>query len=286
MLDQITPIILTYNEAPNVARTLERLAWARDIVVVDSFSDDETLEIVSSFAQARVYQRSFDNFAAQWDFALKQTGIETEWVLGLDADLVLTPESIDELKSLQPPQDTHGYRAPLTYCVDGQALRYSLLPPLLVLYRRNVASYSADAHTYRVALGGDVGMLRAPILHDDRKSLRRWFQSQQQYMELEAAKILTATPDKLNFADRIRRLRIVAPLAVFFYCLIKGGVLDGRAGLYYAMQRGAAEFLLSLYLLEHDLRLKQTRPVESLNEDLSSATSLTVNTKVARASRP
>jgi glycosyltransferase involved in cell wall biosynthesis len=285
MLDQITPIILTYNEAPNIGRTLERLAWARDIVVVDSFSDDETLGIVSSFSQARVYQRSFDNFAAQWNFALKQTGIETEWVLGLDADLVLTPESIDELESLEPAGNTHGYRAPIAYCVHGKSLRYSLLPPLLVLYRRNVASYSADAHTYRVALQGDVGRLRALILHDDRKPLRRWFQSQQQYMELEASKILTATPDKLNFADRIRRMRIVAPLAVFCYCLIKGGVLDGWGGLYYATQRSVAELLLSLYLLEHDLQLKKTRPAESPDENFSSATSLAVDTKSVDASR-
>src|SRR5438477_1836516 len=138
MLDQITPLILTYNEAPNIGRTLERLRWARDIVVVDSFSDDETLEIVSSFSQARVYQRAFDNFAAQWNFALKETGITSEWVLGLDADFVLTPELIDELRLLQPPQNTHGYRAPITYCVDGKALRCSLLPPLMVLYRRSV----------------------------------------------------------------------------------------------------------------------------------------------------
>src|SRR5436853_1091677 len=97
MLDSITPLILTFNEAPNIGRTLERLRWARDIVVVDSFSDDETLEIVSSFSQARVFQRPFDNFAAQWNFALKETGIATEWVLGLDADFVLTQESIEEL---------------------------------------------------------------------------------------------------------------------------------------------------------------------------------------------
>src|SRR5260221_13295920 len=100
MLDQITPIILTYNEAPNIGRTLERVAWARDIVVVDSFSDDETLEIVSSFSQARVFQRRFDNFAAQWNFALKETGIATERVLVMDADFVLTPALIVELGSL------------------------------------------------------------------------------------------------------------------------------------------------------------------------------------------
>src|SRR5436190_5121205 len=115
LLSQITPLLLTYNEAPNIGRTLERLRWARDIVVVDSFSDDETLEIVSSFSQARVYQRPFDNFAAQWNFAARETGIVTEWVLGLDADFVLTPELIDELKSLQPAQETHGYRAPIIY---------------------------------------------------------------------------------------------------------------------------------------------------------------------------
>ena len=104
-------------------------------------------------------------------------------------------------------------------------------------------------------------------------------------MELEASKILTATPGKLNFADRIRRLRIVAPPAVFCYCLMKGGVLDGWAGLYYAMQRSVVEFLLSLYLLEHDLRLKETRRVESPNEDLSSATPLAVATKSVDAAR-
>ena len=59
VLDQITPLILTYNEAPNIARTLAGLSWAKEIVVVDSFSDDETVEIARSFPQVRVVQTSF-----------------------------------------------------------------------------------------------------------------------------------------------------------------------------------------------------------------------------------
>src|SRR6476619_2943691 len=94
MLTEITPLILTYNEAPNIGRTLEQLRWARDIVVVDSFSDDETLEIVSGFPQARVVQRKFDTFAAQCNFGLTEAGIATEWVLSLDADYELTPELV------------------------------------------------------------------------------------------------------------------------------------------------------------------------------------------------
>lgn len=60
MLDRITPLILTYNEAPNIGRTLERLSWAWHIVVLDSFSDDSTAEIVSGFPQTRIYRREFD----------------------------------------------------------------------------------------------------------------------------------------------------------------------------------------------------------------------------------
>ena len=97
MIDNITPLILTFNEAPNIGRTLEQLRWARDIVVVDSFSDDATLEIVSTFPQARVFQREFDSFAGQCNFGLSETEIQTEWVLSLDADYLLTPEMIEEL---------------------------------------------------------------------------------------------------------------------------------------------------------------------------------------------
>ena len=258
MLEQITPLILTYNEAPNIGRTLERLRWAGDVVVLDSFSDDETLEIVSQFANVRVFQRKFDDFASQWSFGLNETGISTEWVLGIDADFIMTDESIDELKSLHPAATTDGYKAQLTYCIHGNQLRSGLLPPLTVLYRRPVVSFAADGHTYRVMFKGETGMLRSPILHDDRKPLRRWIAAQQKYTELEGRKLLASDPHKLSFPDRLRRLRIVAPTAVLLYCLIaKGGVLDGWPGFYYAFQRMFAELLLSLQLLEHDFKLKR-----------------------------
>jgi len=104
---------------------------------------------------------------------------------------------------------------------------------------------------------GKIETLRSRILHDDRKSLSRWFQSQQRYMALEAKKIVSAGAESLGIADRVRRLRVIAPLAVLFYCLIvRGGVLDGWAGFYYAFQRMLAELLLSLYLIEQDLERK------------------------------
>ncbi|HEV7747315.1 MAG TPA: glycosyltransferase family 2 protein [Pyrinomonadaceae bacterium] len=253
-LEHITPLILTYNEAPNIGRTLSQLGWARDIVVVDSFSDDATLEIVKTFPQARVYQRQFDTHENQWNFGLRETAIDSEWVLGLDADYVLTDEFSEELLTLKPQPEITGYRSSFIYCVNGKRLRCGVYPPVTVLYRKNNASYVQDGHTHRVVVAGRVENLRAAILHDDRKPLGRWLAAQSSYTKLEADKLLASSPDTLSWNDRIRRWRVLAPSAMLFYCLIiRGGVLDGWAGVYYAFQRSLAELMLSLYLIEHDL---------------------------------
>ena len=254
MLDQITPLILTYNEAPNIGRTLAALAWARDIVVVDSFSDDETLEIASSFPQVRVFQRAFDSHGNQWEFGLRETGIETRWVLALDADYVVTNEAVAELKELQPDVNTAGYRAKFTYCIHGKKIHSGIYPPVTVLYRRDAAAYMQDGHAQRVVVDGPVTELRARLLHDDRKSLRRWLHSQLHYSELEGERIIkrkALNGEALDFKDRIRTWFVVAPAAMLFYCLIvRGGIFDGWHGFYYAFQRALAELMLSLYLLD------------------------------------
>jgi glycosyltransferase involved in cell wall biosynthesis len=244
MLDRITPLILTYNEVPNIARVLQGLSWAREIVVVDSFSDDETVRIASSFPNVRVVQRAFDNHRNQWEFGLKETGISTPWVLALDADYVVTDELIAELRTLEPNCD--GYRAKFIYCINGKRLRSGIYPPVTVLYRREAATYVQDGHTQRVAIDGEINELREPLLHDDRKPFRRWFSSQSKYTELEAQKLLTTDPHELQFRDRLRRWRFIVPPAMLFYCLVvRGGILDGPAGFYYAFQRAMAELMLS-----------------------------------------
>ena len=260
MLEQITPLILTHNEAPNIGRTLAQLSWATDIVVVDSFSDDDTVEIVSNFPQVRVHQREFDSHANQWTFGFKETGISSDWVLALDADYVLTDELLAEITELNPDHDLKGYRAKFVYCVNGKRLISGIYPPVSVLYRRIHASYQQDGHTHKVVLDGRIESLQAPILHDDRKPFRRWLEAQSRYTQLEADKLLSASRGSLSWTDRIRSWRVVAPAAMLLYCLIaRGGILDGWAGFYYAFQRALAELMLSLYLIDHDLT-KSERP--------------------------
>ena len=256
----ITPLILTFNEAPNIRRTLEGVSWAQDIVVLDSISDDETLAHCSEFSQVRVVQRKFDNHQMQWSYGLQETGINSEWVLALDADYVLTPELIEELQALQPPSGINGYRANFVYCINGKPLRGSAYPPVTVLYRRDQAVYVQDGHTQRIAVTGEIGDLKAHILHDDRKPLERWLRSQIYYTQLEARKF-SESDAPLKLPDRIRKMRYFAPFLVFIYCLlVQGNILDGRAGIFYAYQRMLAETLLSLHLLDEDVQT-QEKPI-------------------------
>src|SRR6187399_856012 len=102
MLERITPLILTFDEAPNIGRMLASLGWARRVVVLDSGSTDGTQALVAGFPNAVLFARAFDNQAGQWGFGLAQTAIDTEWVLALDADYGVTPEFVQMLRQLEP----------------------------------------------------------------------------------------------------------------------------------------------------------------------------------------
>jgi glycosyltransferase involved in cell wall biosynthesis len=251
MLENITPLILTYNEAPNINRTLQRLQWAQTIVVIDSFSTDETLDILSKFPQVEVFQRKFDSFASQCNYGLSK--IDTVWVLSLDADYVVSQELISEIQSLQEEPGLNSYTVPFKYCIFGKPLRGTLLPPRKVLYKRDKATYQEDGHAHRVTVEGDSKLLSACIYHDDRKALTRWLWAQDRYMIIETQKLLETPESELSLGDRIRKQKILAPLVIFFYCLIlKGGILDGWHGWYYAFQRVLAEILLSIRIIEYE----------------------------------
>ena len=247
-MKDITGLVLTFNEAPNIARTLGRLSWLRDVVVLDSFSTDDTVTIAAGFPNVRVVQRAFTTHAEQWNHGLEQTGITTEWVLALDADYVLSEGLVHELQSLEANAYS-GFSASFKYCIDGRPLRGAAYPPVTVLYRRAAGRYEQDGHTQRVRLSGPVSALAAPIFHDDRKSLTHWLRAQAAYLRLEA-EWLTRPGARLAPLDRLRRALVIMPPAMFCYCyLLRGGILDGKAGLFYALQRAAAELMLSLFLV-------------------------------------
>jgi glycosyltransferase involved in cell wall biosynthesis len=257
-LQNITPVVLTFNEAPNIGRVLDKLKWAAEVVVVDSGSTDETLTILQRYSNVRCIHRPFDSHAKQWNFAISHTNITSEWVLALDADYILNESMIREVSNLTPGSKCAGYKMCFKYCIWGTPLRATLYPPVTTLFRRLGAHYVQDGHTQRINLNGDVLLLGGTIHHDDRKPLARWLSAQDRYANLEAEFLMSKPVNQLRLQDRLRRMIFVTPWLVPLYCLTVGrGLLDGRAGLYYALQRGVAEAVLSLRLLEAQLAARQ-----------------------------
>lgn len=258
MLAHITPVVLTYNELPNIARTLSHLGWAKDVVVVDSGSTDGTLEELARWANVRVFSRPFDTHADQWRYAVTETAIRTPWILRLDADYQLTDELVEELRSLNPQAEISAYAIAFDYAIHSRKLRASLYPPNTLLLRRGRFDVRDNGHTESWVVDGPVQFLRGRVIHDDWKSTRSWINAQTRYMSRELTKL--SSGDGRRLRDRLRLIPPIMPIAIFFYCLFgKGLIFDGRAGLFYALQRLTAEAVLSLMVLEKALGARKSK---------------------------
>jgi len=250
MLHAITPVILTLNEMPNIRRTLSALEWADDIIVVDSGSTDGTLDVLQRYLKVRVFRRSFDTHANQWRHAISETDVATPWILRLDADYHMTAELIHEIALLDPAAPISAYRISFAYAIYGRVLRASLYPPNTVLCRKDRVRIVDGGHTERWEVDGAVQDLSGQIIHDDRKPVSNWLVSQARYAPRELPHVLNGVGP---LKRRLRLMPALMPLAVFFYCLFwKRLILDGRPGLFYALQRLTVEATLALMLLEHE----------------------------------
>jgi len=148
-IGDICVVILTKNESSNIRRTLSRLQRFEEVVIVDSYSDDDTLDIAAEFSNVRLGQRSFDQHAIQWNYGVRETGITRRWILALDADYLVTEALVSELENLELDDKIVGYRANFVYCVDGKPLRGSLYPSNIVLFQKDAGEYFQDGHTQR-----------------------------------------------------------------------------------------------------------------------------------------
>lgn len=252
LLSDITPVILTYNEEPNIARVLARLQWAAQVVILDSFSTDATEQIAAKYPNTRFVQRAFDDHTSQWNHAISL--VTTTWILVLDADYVLGNGFVEELSTLKLVQGCNAYQASFRYVIFGRPLRGSLYPARIVLFQKGTAYFEQDGHTQLLVATGNVSSLQSKIDHDDRKPLSRWLNSQDKYAKLEAEKLVPLPSSQLALQDRVRRTMILGPIAALIYTLfVRGVIFDGLPGWYYTFQRVLAEILLSLRLLEKKL---------------------------------
>lgn len=264
MLDDITPVVLTHNEEQNIGRTLSRLRWAKDIVVVDSGSTDETLPILAACPNVRIFNRPFDTHAKQWSFAVQETQIATDWILRLDADYQVSDTLVSELAQLDPNAPVSAYRIRFEYAIFSQKLLSSLYPAKPILLRKDKFNVRDWGHSEVWDVKGAIATLRGRVLHDDWKPTGQWVIGQIRYMQRELERLRV---DRAGLVCWLRLRPPLMPIVAFIYCLFgKGLIVNGRAGLLYALQRMVAEAILSLMVLESKLRDRANIPSSDLSE--------------------
>jgi hypothetical protein len=256
----VTPVILTFNEEPNIRRLLRSLEWAHDIVIVDSGSDDGTERIAREFANVRWFVRSFDTHGAQWEHAIRRTGVATPYVLALDADYEVPPSFAGEVGAGFALGRFAGAVAAFEYRVHGKPLLGSVYPPKLVVVDAATVQVAQPGHTQEFRVDGPIYRFNARLIHDDRKPVKRFVDTQLKYASLEATRLRNGAPNR--WQDRLRRLGVMPPVAAIGAYLMAGGPFGGSAALRYAYERTLFECALALRVLDHQENADDPAEVE------------------------
>ncbi|MCS6989051.1 MAG: glycosyltransferase family 2 protein [Chloroherpetonaceae bacterium] len=236
----ISCAIICHNAEALLQDCLESVKWCDEVVVVDSFSEDRTLEIAQTFTPL-VFQRRFDGFGTQRLFSFSKTSCE--WILYIDADERLSPELQTEIQRLlsQDVVEANGYEMPRLNLYFGGAVRHGEIYPdyQLRLFRRDRFTMEPLAVHESAKVRGPVGRLKGDLIHLTATDWNAYKRKQEFYASIEAEKkFRTAKP----VSALAPPLRAVAGFVKKF--ALKKSVLDGRAGLIYAYFHARDRYLL------------------------------------------
>ncbi len=261
-------LILTLNEEKNLSDCLDSLSPCDDIVLLDSFSSDNT-ELIANSYDVRFFQRAFDDYASQRNYGLNQVDFKHKWVLMLDADERMTPDLIAEVSAVCSDLDNSKslYRIRRKDFFMGKWIRRAsgyptwfgrLIKTGLVRVERAVnEEYVTD---------GEVGVLDNHIIHYPfNKGVKHWLDKHNVYSTMEAEQLIRGgdtTPvfSYLMSSDPVKRRKAIKkivyklpgrPLFVFLALyVVRGGLLDGRAGFIFCALRAWYEFMISCKVME------------------------------------
>jgi glycosyltransferase involved in cell wall biosynthesis len=223
-LPRLSAIVITLNEADNIAGCLDALAFCDERIVVDGGSSDETVRIAESKG-ARVLAHPFEGFGAQKGYALSlATG---DWVLSIDADERVPTALADEIRRAVEAGTADGYELPRRSAFCGRVMDHSGWSPdyVLRLFRRDKAYFTGDLVHERVVCTGKVERLKEPLMHDPVKRLEDALSRMDRYSTAGAEQILAAGR-KVSFMSGIGH-GLWTFLRLYF---LRGGFLDGREG--------------------------------------------------------
>jgi glycosyltransferase involved in cell wall biosynthesis len=224
----LSVVIITKNEEANLTRTLQSVAWADEIVIVDSGSTDRTREIAQSF-HAKFFVEEWKRFAAQKNSALQKAS--GDWVLSLDADEEVAPALSEEIRqTLAANPSATGFWIPRKNFFLGRWIRHGgFYPdPKLRLFRRGAGQFEERLVHEDIRISGPTAQLHNHLLHHAYPTLESYLEHMNRYSSLGAEMAVAANRRAgFSFLDIVVRPR----LTFFYNYFLRAGFLDGREGL-------------------------------------------------------
>jgi len=240
----LSVILITHNEAANLHDCLASVAWATEIVVVDAGSTDNTAAIARELGVRVVETADWPGFGPQKNRALALAN--GDWVLAIDADERVTAELRAEIEQAITKNDCDAYPIPRLSSYCGRFMRHSgwWPDPVLRLFKRNCARFSADRIHERLVVEGAVGTLSAPLLHYSFRDLDQVLAKVNHY-STESACMLQAQGRQAGLGTAI----IHGLWAFIRTYLLKRGFLDGREGFILAVSNAEGTYYRYLKLM-------------------------------------
>lgn len=242
---KISVVIITRNEEANVARCLRSVAWADEIIVLDSGSTDATAEIARGLGARVEISREWPGFGPQKNRALAlATG---EWILSLDADEWVTPELHGEIRDIVASQPSHAaFRMPRSSSYCGTRMRHGGWWPDYVtrLFRRGKAHFSDDLVHERLIVVGSTNTLKSPLQHEAFRTLEQVIDKMNSYSS-SGAFMRHAAGDRSGLAKAI----LHGAWTFFRTYVLRAGLLDGRAGFMLAISNAEGAYYRYLKLM-------------------------------------
>ncbi|WP_394749836.1 glycosyltransferase family 2 protein [Spongiimicrobium salis] len=250
--EKISALIITYNEIGYIERCIASLAFADEIIVVDSYSTDGTYEYVSQLENVSVIQNPFDNFTSQKSFALKQAS--HDWILFLDADEVIPETLKSEILATVHQDSPHAaYWFYRKFMFQDKPLNFSgwQTDKNYRLFRKSRASFSDKKIVHEtLEVNGSSGILKEKLIHYCYKGYEDYKSKMLKYGRLKAKEDFYKEKSFNYFVF------VLKPLWKFFnHYILRLGILDGEKGITIC-------YLNALGVLE---RYKELRRLENKN---------------------
>ena len=244
IVSSLSVILITKNEAANIRACLESVAWADEIIVVDSGSTDDTVAIARQMG-ARVYEHDWPGFGTQKNRALGYAS--KDWIFSIDADERVTPELRSEIETIirtEHTSDAYIISRLSNYC--GRFMRHSGWYPDLLprLFKRGKARFSDDLVHERLIVEGATGELRGLLLHYAFDDLEEVLHKVNQYSSA-GAQMMQRRGRQTSLTGAVLR-GIWSFMRTY---VLRGGFLDGREGFMLAVSNAEGTYYRYLKLM-------------------------------------